>query len=309
MNLNPRNVSLRHLRAAVGVATHKSFRRAAESVHLSSPALSLAISELEASLGVTLFDRTSRSVTLTDVGGSFIQGATRVLADFDQLVQEVSDIAQSRRGRVVVSCVSSVAGRIMPMAMQYCAQHYPQMEVIVHDDVAQQVLTAVRSREADFGLTIEPAEVGEGMVFEPLLVDRFHVVCPRDHRLATRKRIAWKDLHGEDIISLSTNSGTHLMIQGELVRQGVAARRDTPVSHLSTVHGMLEAGFGVAILPAIALPVPGHPSLIAHPLVQPEMSRKIGAYRRADRSLSPAASAFLDSVRTMLKQPRKQGRP
>ena len=291
------NVTLRHLRAAIAVARHQSFRRAAESVHLSQPALSLAVSELEQALGVRLFDRTSRSVRVTDVGEAFVQGAGRVLADFERLVQEVGDIAHARRGRVVVSCVSSIAGRIMPRVLARCAQLYPGVDVTVHDDVAQQVLAAVRTREADFGLTIAPADVPPEMVFEPLHEDRFHLVCPATHRLAGRKRVAWKDLQGEALVALSTTSGTHRMIGDELVRQRVQPARSTPVSHLSTVHGMLEAGHGVAVLPVIALPIEGHPTLVARPLVRPAMSRTIGAYRRKDRSLSPAAAALLEVVR------------
>jgi DNA-binding transcriptional LysR family regulator len=99
---------------------------------------------------------------------------------------------------------------------------------------------------------------------------------------------------------LSTTSGTHQIIGDELIRQRIEPARNTPVSHLSTVHGMLEAGFGVAVLPVIGLPVPGHPTLVAKPLVQPELARIIGAFRRRDRSLSPAAQAFLEIVKEVL---------
>lgn len=291
------NVTLRHLRAAVGVSQYRSFRRAAEAVHLSQPALSLAISELEVMLGVTLFDRTSRSVSVTEVGDAFINGAVRLLRDFDELIGEIGDIAQSGRGKVVVSCVSSIAGRFMPLALQACALRYPQVDVTIRDDVALQVLSAVRSRDADFGLTIVPAELGEDMVFEAMYEDQFHLVVPKGHRLARRRQVAWNELNGENLISLSTNSGTHQMVQGMLAAQNVEPAKNTPVSHLSTVHGMLEMGFGLAILPEIALPVAEHPTLVSMPLVAPEFSRTIGSYRRRDRSLSPAASAFLTVVR------------
>lgn len=299
------HVTLRHLRAAVGVARHGSFRGAAQAVHLSQPALSLTIAELEEQLGVALFDRTSRSVRLTELGASFVSGAQRLLGDFDQLVHEVGDIAQSRRGRVVVTCVSSIAGHVMPLAMRACAQRFPQIEVIVRDDVAQAVLAAVRSREADFGLTMQPLHDGDDTVFEPLHDDRLHVVVPREHRLARRRQVRWRDLHGEQLIALSTTSGTHRLIGEEFVRQGVVPARSTPVSHLSTVHGMLEAGFGISVLPAIALPVRDHPTLASLPLVAPVVSRTIGVYRRRDRSLSPAAVTMLDTVREVLRQPRR----
>ncbi|MBU3651546.1 MAG: LysR family transcriptional regulator [Limnohabitans sp.] len=300
------HVTFRHIRAAVSVSEHGSFRAAAEAIHLSQPALSLAVSELEQLLGVTLFDRTSRSVTMTEVGQGFLQGASRLMEDFERLVHETGDIAQSKRGRVVVTCVSSIAGRVMPLALQRCTELFPKVEVTVRDDVASQVIAAVRSREADFAVTVQPLEVGDGMLFEPLSEDRFHLVCHRDHGLARRRTVAWHDLHGQSLISLSTSSGTHHMVHDELVRQRIEPARTTAVSHLSTVHGMLEAGFGVAVLPQLGLPVQGHPTLVVRPLVRPTMSRVVGVYRRLDRSLSPAASALLDVIRWVLDDARRE---
>lgn len=295
------NVTLRQVRAAVAVAREGSFRRAADALHLSQPALSLAVSELESQLGVALFDRTSRSVAPTELGAAFIASAARLMDDFDQLVQEVGDVAQSRRGRVVVSCVSSIAGRVMPLAMQACSRLHPQVEVVVRDDVAQQVLASVRLRESDFGLTIEPREIDGDMSFEALKEDPFYLVCQRDHRLARRRQVCWRDLNAQALVSLSTTSGSEGVISDELARQHVRAARTTAVSHLSTVHGMLEAGYGVAVLPMIGLPVAGHPTLVSRPLLEPKLARVIGAYRRRDRSLSPAAAALLDVVRGVLR--------
>lgn len=295
------HVTLRHLRAAVAVAQHGSFRRAADTLHVSQPALSLAVHELESALGVSLFDRTSRSVVSTELGRFFVQGATRLLADFDHLIQETGDAARSRRGKVVVSCVSSIAGRVMPLAIQHCAKRYPEVEVVIRDDVATQVLALVQAGVADFALTIAPPTLADGMQFEPLLNDPFYVVCDHRHVLAKRRTVAWKALDGESLIELSTSSGTHQMVRDELARSHARPSRSTAVSHLSTVHGLLEAGHGVAVLPRIALPVADHPTLVSRPLVQPTVARAIGIYRRRDRSLAPAANALAESMRAVLK--------
>jgi DNA-binding transcriptional LysR family regulator len=191
----------------------------------------------------------------------------------------------------------------MPLALIECARRFPQVDVIVRDDVAQQVLSAVRTREADFGLTIEPAELPEETVFEALQKDRFHLACRRDHPLAKRRRVSWKDLNGHSLILLSTTSGIHRTIDDELVRQNIQLERQTPVSHLSTVHGMLESGFGVAVLPVLGLPVSKHPTLVTLPLTQPVLHRTIGIFRRKDRSFSPAAAALLDVLRSVLRSP------
>jgi len=298
------NVTLRHLRAAVSVARCGSFKSAADTMHVSQPALSQTISELESELEVTLFDRNSRSVKQTELGKNFVLGAQSVLVAFERLIQETGDVVQSRRGRVVVSCVSSIAGRVLPMAIRQCAQLYPEIDVVVQDAVAVEVLSSVQGGDADFGLTIEPIDLGSGMLFTPLHKDRFFLVCQSTHPLAKKRQVSWRALTGEALIALSTSSGTHGIINAELSRQKVDLAQLTLVSHLSTIHGMLEVGFGIAVLPKIALPVSHHPTLVSIPLVHPVMSRTIGVYRRRDRSLSPAATAFLDIARDVLQDMR-----
>jgi len=86
-------------------------------------------------------------------------------------------------------------------------------------------------------------------------------------------------------------------IDEELRRGGVRPHRTIAVSQLAEVHGMLEAGVGVSILPRLALPVAGHPSVVARPLVAPAMARSVGIVRRLDRSRSPATKAFVAVLR------------
>lgn len=291
------NITLRHLRAAQAVAQHRSFRRAAETLHLSQPALSLAINELESALGITLFNRTSRSVSTTELGLFFVQGAGRLLLDLDHLVQEVGEAARSRRGRVVVSCVSSIASRIMPKVISECAVRYPAIEVEIHDAVATHVLDHVRSGQADFALTIEPATLSEGMLFEALFEDPFYIVCQRQHPLAAQQSVSWCALNKEKLIELSTSSGIHHLVRNELARSHAHPANLMTVSHLSTVHGLLEAGLGIAVLPRMALPIKDHPTLVSVPLENPSLSRIIGIYRRRDKSMSPACSALIESLR------------
>src|SRR5690606_31395740 len=242
------------LRAAVAVSRHLSFRRAAAEMHVSQPALSTSISELEQTLGLTLFDRTSRSVALTELGSTFIKRATRILEDVDRLLLDTSSQVQSRQGRVVISAVSSIAGRLMSRAILLCGQKYPALEVEIRDDVATQVLQSVRSGDVDFAFTVEPGRLEDDLLFEPCMEDPFFFVCHRGHRLAQRSAVTWAELENEHLIALSTTSGMHRIVQGELLRRRVHITKSTPVTYLSTVHGMLEAGFGVSILPSMALP-------------------------------------------------------
>jgi DNA-binding transcriptional LysR family regulator len=288
------NITIRHLRAALAVARHASFRHAADEINLSQPAVSLAIIELERNLGVTLFDRTSRMVRITDVGNTFLASASRVIGDFDRLTQDIGTIALSRRGRVIVGCLSSIAGRVMPEVIRECEQRYPAIEIQIRDDAGSSVLELVRYGEADLGVAVQWKDPHEEMIFEPLLKEAFHVVCTRDHRLAKMKQVRWQQLSGETMIELTAKSSIYADINDELIRNGVSSRRKISVSQLATVNGMLEAGYGISVLPQLALPVKQHPTLVARPLVDPSVGRTIGVLRRQDKSMSPAAQGFYE---------------
>jgi DNA-binding transcriptional LysR family regulator len=292
----PMSVTLRQLRVAVAVADHLNFRRAAEAVHLSPPAVSAAIAELESALGITLFDRSSRDVRPSAAGEEFLQGAARLLADYDRLISDAARNTQARRGRVTVSCVASLAGRVMPLALTACSAQYPNLDMHVRDDVASQVLLSVRAGEADFGLGVQP-EVGcSDITFTAHAQDPFFLLCSREHRLSGSRRISWKDLSGERLILPASGSGTWQIVSDQLVRSRVSLQGKTPVSHVSTVYGMVEAGYGVSVLPATALPAAGHPVLTAVPVHGPRLARTLGIYQRVDRSLSPAAQTAMRLV-------------
>lgn len=290
------NVTLRQLRVAAAVAKHLNFRRAAEAVHLSPPAVSAAIAELESALGITLFDRNSRGVRASVAGADFLQGAVRLLDDYDRLISDATRTTQARRGVVTVSCVASLAGRIMPVALTACAERYPNIDINVRDDVASQVLVSVRAGEADFGLGVKSDNECADVHFTAYAEDPFFLVCDRQHPLSSKRYVTWKDLAGERLILPASGSGTWQIVSDQLVRSHVAPSGKTPVSHISTVYGMIEAGYGISVLPATALPAAGHPILSAVAVRGPSLSRSIGIYQRRDRSLSPAAQTVLDVV-------------
>lgn len=304
--------TLRQLRAAIAVAKRGNFRRAADELKLSQPALSLSIAELERSLGVTLFHRTSRMVAPTEIGAAFLPGAERLVVELDRLVSDVAKNAEARAGRVVVTCLASVAGRVIPAVINECSRRYPAIDIDIRDDLAGRMAEVVRHGEADFAITLAPRSLAEDLVFEPLFSESFFVVCQKSHRFAKASKVRWRQLEGETFIAFSTASGTHAMIDAEIIRARVSLGRRVTVTQLATVLGMLEEGVGVSVLPQLALPVERHPRLIVRPLIDPMLERTIGLLQRRDRSLSPAAAAFrevlFDTVAMQEAAPRPSRR-
>ncbi len=267
---------------------------------LTQPALSVAISRMEGELGATLFHRTTRVVRPTELGEKFLANVARILADLDAAARGVSDVARDRAGQVVVSCLSSIAGRFMPIVIADAARRYPALDIEVRDDVAVRVVEAVRRGEARIGITSYWRPTKE-LRFDPLLDDPFYLVCRRDHRLAATpasRALRWRELDDEIIVGLAASSGSRPLIRKTFAAARVRPLREILVSQLATVLGMLEAGVGVAALPGLALPAEGHPLLTSRRLRDPRLARSVGVIRRKDHSLSPAESALMDVLVT-----------
>ena len=130
--------------------------------------------------------------------------------------------------------------------------------------------------------------------FEKLHEERFVAACRRDHPLAKRRRVSWQDLAAHDFITVSKASGNRLLIDQALA--GVAGRPQSlyEAQHVTTLLGLVEAGLGVAAVPALAMPAHDHPLLVSIALDEPVVTRVLGLIRRRGRTLSPAAQQLYD---------------
>jgi DNA-binding transcriptional LysR family regulator len=297
------NVTIKQLRAAVALVRCGTFRGAAEAMHVSPPALSIAISELERALGVSLFDRTSRRVRTSEAGARFTESAQRVLADIDRMLLEIGDVAAARRGTVTIACVASIASRILPPSLLRMAKSYPEIDVRLIDDFGAQVVAAVKDRHADFGLTTAPAEPSGDLAYEPIHDDPLYLAFPKGHRLTGRRVVCWSDINGERLIGLKSSAGSFEVVDRQLRAQSIRPEHTLAVSHLSVAHAMVEAGLGVCVLPQTAIPGPIGRTRYAAPLQRPRISRSIVMCRLRDRSLSPAATAALGIIRGTFAEP------
>lgn len=296
------NVTIKQLRAVVSLASTGSFRGAAEAVHVSPPALSIAIAQLEGELGIRLFDRTSRQVRVSEVGERFIEHARRVLADIDAMMLEVGDAAAARKGVVTIASVASIAGRVLPLALQRIGEAYPGIEVRLVDDVGSQVMAAVRERTADFGLVTVPDAPGDDVTCEVLHQDAFYLAFHQGHPLARKRSVSWSDVRGQRVIGLSGSTATLDLVDRELRKQAIEPASTFKVSQLSVAHALLDAAFGVCILPEIALPPASQASVAAALLGRPRLWRPVAACRLRNRSLSPAAEAALRIIRELFRE-------
>jgi len=287
------NFDLNDLLSFRAVAELSSFRKAAESVHLSQPAFSRRIDKLEQALGVRLLERTTRRVTLTAVGRDFERKVREFLDELDATLLGIRGVAVTRMGEVTVACVPSTVNYYLSHVIGRYHERSPKVRVKVLDAGANEVLATVARGEADFGLNFIGAQEGE-LDFKPLVEERFVAACRRDHPLAKLRRVSWAQLSDHDYISVGRASGNRVLLDQALA--GVAGRPQAiyETQHVTTMLGLVEAGLGVAAVPSMAMPAADHPLLVSVPLVDPVVTRKVGLIRRRGRSLSPAAQQLYD---------------
>lgn len=281
------NFDLGELLAFVVTAEKSSFRAAAEVLCLSQPALSRRVERLEEALGTRLLERSTRHVELTAVGAEFLQEARAALAGLEEAVQRVDDQTRLRRGRVTVACVPSVASHLLPSVLGRFASDWPDVQIHVIDENASHVLEAVARGDADFGLSFTGSQEPH-LHFEPLTREQYVLAMPRTHPWAQRASVAWSELAGQRLVSVSRQSSNRLLLD-----QAMAELPDRPVAwyecnHVTGALALVEAGLGLAALPHLALQ-PHHPSVCGVPLSNPSAWRTLGILQRRDRRLSPPA--------------------
>ncbi|MDE1168085.1 MAG: LysR substrate-binding domain-containing protein [Pseudomonas sp.] len=282
------NFDLNDLQAFRAVVEKGSFRKAAEAISISQPALSRRIEKLESALGVRLFDRTTRRVSLTMVGRAFAPSAERLLNDLDLALLGISDVASTRLGHVTVACVPSAAYYFMPSVVARYHRLYPRIRIKVLDASARDVQEAVVSGEADVGLSFLGNLQAE-LEFELLLQEHYVAACRRDHPLAGRASVSWEQYYTFDHISVDKTSGNRAVLDLALRHITPAQPSICETRHVTTMLGLVEAGLGIAAVPSMAMPGAGHQLLTSVPLVEPQVVRSVGLIKRRGRALTPAA--------------------
>jgi DNA-binding transcriptional LysR family regulator len=281
------NVTLRQLRVFRSVAQTHNFSRTGEAIGLTQPAVSRAIVELERGLGLRLLDRTTREVELTEAGRSLAARLDRALDELDATLADVAGLADADGGKVRVASSPTLSAYLMPACIAACARAAPRVRFLLRDRIQQDVLESVRGGEVDFGVVVEPPAVDD-LFCEPILHDPFVLVTPARHTLARSKGVRWKALDGCALVLLDATSGSRRYVDDALQAHGAQCKVEQELAHPTTVFQMVEAGIGLTVMPALAIPPGGLRGLSVRPLL-PRLERTVMLVRRGDRALSPVA--------------------
>src|SRR3954469_7951457 len=206
------NFKLRQLQGFAAAATHASFSAAARELSMTQPAFSQLVRELETSLRVKLFERTTRRVELTEAGRRFLAMIQRPLDDLEDAYRFARELAAGTRGRIVFASLPSGGFGLGTMALARFKTLHPAITARPVEDQDFNIVEKVLHREVDFGIgTLKTPH--EELAFRELLPDELQAVFPVRHVLAAKRRITWRDLAAAPLVLLPKQSSVRALAE------------------------------------------------------------------------------------------------
>ncbi len=292
------SLTVNELEAFIHLADTKNFHVAAQRFHLSQPAFTRVIQSAERKLNTSLFDRNTRRVALTRSGEELLPIARRIVGEFHDSLSELSEFVAGRSGHVKIACVPTVAAALVPGVLRLFGQAHPQVRISVQPLQGELVLQEVESGAADFGISIAPPAMSKSIAYEPLVLDDFVVLCPRDDPLAQLAEVPWSVFASRPYIANGPASSLRGMVDKALYEGDIHAPAQYECTNITVVGVMVATGLGIAALPRSSMRLIDMSELCAISLVEPVLTRELGILTRSGRSLSAAALALMDAFRT-----------
>jgi len=288
-------LTLPQLEAFLKLEATASFRDAALEFGVSQPALSRTIQQIEARLGVRLFDRDTRHVRLTAAGERLRPIAVRLLKDYEEAFSDFESYVDGRTGRVRVATLPSIAATLLPAAIRRFRETHPGVTIDIWEDVGAPVHRVVEDGEADVGIAPPPGET-RALNFRAIFQDRLVLACRSDDALAQAESHDWSIFRERPFIAMSTDTGLRALIDRAFAAAGVVVEPLFNCKQPATVGALIGASQGISVLTRLTMEQIRAPELTWRALDAPEASRPIGLVTCPARSMMSPARDFMRQV-------------
>ena len=302
------NVSIKQLQAFVAVAQCQSFAEACTLVHLSQPALSISVKNLEEAVGGKLLARSTRSVALTPEGAEFLPVVQRLLDDWDRSLQDVHNLFALRRGKLDIAAMPTFASSLLPEILGEYHRLYADINITIHDVIAESVVDMVRDGRVELGVTFDPGDAAD-LNFQPLFRDKFVAVLPPQHKLQKKNKLKWNDLQNTAFIALQRPSSIRLLLDKTLLDHGIEITPAFEAHQLASIGRMVSNGLGASVVPALSAGQMEEMGAVCRPISAPAITRKVGLITRKRYPLSVATQAMVDVISNWVSKGTVHGRP
>lgn len=304
----PRHLKLQELRVLLAVAKQGSFRKAAQRLHLTQPAVTKAIAELEHKLGVPLFDRTAQGVTPTAHGASFIRRAGAIFSEIRLAAEDIDIISCGSRGTLRIGTGGGGWGLgILPLALTQLLQPQPQVSVLVREADEDVLIGLLKARELDlFFSRLTPIALDPELAYWPLFEDSICVLASRTHPLAARTHLSWDELADESWVVPPSDALSFDHIQRTLHKRGLTLPRHGVQSMAAPLAlGMVLQGNFLCFATHLF-----HEFSVLKPMLAilkvglPKVPVAFGAVTLKDREINPLGARLAELIAELANAPR-----
>jgi len=296
-------MELHQLRYFLAVSRTGSFSRAADECHVSQPSLSQQILKLEGELGLRLFDRLNRRAVMTPAGEAFAGSAERILAEVDAAQGRVRDAGTEVGGTVVVGALPTIAPYLLPGVISSFCEKFPEVQVVVHEDITAQLVKQAESSNLDLALLVLPI-ASTLLEQEPLMTEELLLALPPGHALARKKEVCTSDLRAERFILMREGHCLGDLALDFCSRNDFHPHVSCRSAQIETMLALVHTGLGVSLIPAMARSEGRPLEPVYRSITEPRPRRTIGVFWHKQRYQNRATAEFLNHLRrtTISKQ-------
>lgn len=287
-------------RLVLALARDGSIGRTAERENIAASAISRRLADLEARLGVVLFDRVPTGVTLTSAGTTYAEGCRRVFREISDLGDAMAEFAQGAAGQLRIAASSSALSGRLPELLADYARHRPDVVLDIREMSGPATLLAVTDAQVDLAIVADNYDFGafEIEVFE---ADDVWVIAAPDHALADRldgrNPIRFEETLNFEMVGVHHAGALDRLVSAAARRIGRSLGTRVQVETFPSLVRMVEAGFGIGFLRLSSLHLIAGTALVCAPLAEDWAARKLLVARRRRSQVPGAVAAFLDLMR------------
>jgi LysR family hydrogen peroxide-inducible transcriptional activator len=299
------NFTLRQIQYVVAVADMLSFRRAAERCNVSQPSLSAQIAEMEAALGVALFERDRRGVFLTSAGHELVGRARRMLVEADDFTEAANRFVDPLGGTLRIGVIPTIGPYLLPHIVPVLRQVYPSLMIIWIEEKTEALVRAVSHGDLDAALLALEANVGD-LEHHAIAIDPFVLATPPGHQLGRHALpVTRSQLRGERILLLDDGHCFRDQVL-EYCSSGKVEELGFRATSLPTLAQMVSSGAGITLLPSIAIPTEARRSQLSiRPFSRPAPFRTIVLGWRRRSTLADTLHQIAQRLRLTLEKHEK----
>ncbi|GAA0297824.1 LysR family transcriptional activator of glutamate synthase operon [Gracilibacillus halotolerans] len=289
-------MELRQLRYFVEVAEREHVSAAAAELHVAQSALSRQIANLEAELGVDLFEREGRNIRLTQIGRIFLTHTKSALKAIDYATKQVDEYIDPERGSIKIGFPTSLASNLLPTVVSEFKKLYPKVGFQLRQGSYNFLIEAVENRDIDIAFLGPVPQDQTNIIGNVLFTEKFYALVPSSHHLANKESIDLIELKDEPFVLFPKGYILHKLVFDGCSQAGFEPKASSEGEDLDAIKGLVAAGIGITMLPESAFSDLQSLNSSKIPIKNPIIDRTVGVIIPRNRKLAPSEQVFYNFI-------------